>query len=640
MPQYFSPGVYVEEVDPGPRPIQGVSTSVTGAVGVTSRGPSSGKPVLVTSYTEFVRIFGAPLVEPSAMVPPNAGLQNKWALDQAEGGRWWQFALGVKGFFDNGGEQLFVKRVFSSGASRARATLGRGVISELTRDEDASSNTLRLRHLLGIDASTQLNVFSNGQPLSGNPFTVTAYNASGEVTLNAAVGQELLAGRDFVEIVGADRQPARPNQEITVEAYSVGDWGGTTPPVPGNGLSARIRPMVGNTLRIMADPVQGGAAASTTLSSSVAVGPNPIPVDDTTGFAVNDHVVIQGTEFVINTVTAGAPGSFVVNKPVPTGGFAAGTSVKSLRQANAAGVNTINVRGASGLYVNALVELDNRTNKERFLVDSVDGTQVTLSGNLANVFYENHPLRVIEAEVTARYRRDGEIELEESFTNLRLADDGGFSDIVRQVNDRSNLIRLRRGAAFPARGPSNLADFPSVPSSTPELHLANLTGGSDNYNALTVDDFVGVDRGSGNRTGVQALEDIEDISLVVVSGMWAGTIRDAVIRHCDAMRYRFAILDPPNDLDIQEIRAFRAPIDTRFAALYYPWIIVRNAAQQRFETIGPSAHMAGIYARVDRERGFHKAPAGNAPRRQRQSQGVGGTDQWRISNHKGGSHDR
>ncbi len=32
MPQYFSPGVYVEEVDSGPRPIQGVSTSVTGAV--------------------------------------------------------------------------------------------------------------------------------------------------------------------------------------------------------------------------------------------------------------------------------------------------------------------------------------------------------------------------------------------------------------------------------------------------------------------------------------------------------------------------------------------------------------------------------------------------------------------------------
>jgi phage tail sheath protein FI len=58
MPQYFSPGVYVEEVDAGPRPIQGVSTSVTGAVGVTQRGPVDGKPHLVTSFAEFTRMFG------------------------------------------------------------------------------------------------------------------------------------------------------------------------------------------------------------------------------------------------------------------------------------------------------------------------------------------------------------------------------------------------------------------------------------------------------------------------------------------------------------------------------------------------------------------------------------------------------
>ncbi len=39
MPEYLSPGVYVEEIDAGPRPIAGVSTSTTGMVGVTARGP-------------------------------------------------------------------------------------------------------------------------------------------------------------------------------------------------------------------------------------------------------------------------------------------------------------------------------------------------------------------------------------------------------------------------------------------------------------------------------------------------------------------------------------------------------------------------------------------------------------------------
>src|SRR5271169_3995919 len=99
---YLTPGVYVEEVDSGPQPIQGVSTSITGAVGVTVQGPTSGKPVLVTSFADFQRTFGG-------FIPPqDPSLQNQW-IYQTEGGQWWQFPLSVKGFFDNGGELLYVK---------------------------------------------------------------------------------------------------------------------------------------------------------------------------------------------------------------------------------------------------------------------------------------------------------------------------------------------------------------------------------------------------------------------------------------------------------------------------------------------------------------------------------------------------
>ena len=108
MPQYFSPGVYVEEVDSGPRPIQGVSTSVTGMVGVTQRGPVDGKPVLVTSFNEFQRIFGG-----YVPVPGDPALRQKWEDKNDERGTWWLFANAVRGFFDNGGQQLYVKRVVS-----------------------------------------------------------------------------------------------------------------------------------------------------------------------------------------------------------------------------------------------------------------------------------------------------------------------------------------------------------------------------------------------------------------------------------------------------------------------------------------------------------------------------------------------
>ena len=74
MPQYLSPGVYIEELDVGPHPIQGVSTSTTGMVGVTARGPTDGKPRLVTTFNDYQRIFGGFLP-----VPDDPGVRSTWA---------------------------------------------------------------------------------------------------------------------------------------------------------------------------------------------------------------------------------------------------------------------------------------------------------------------------------------------------------------------------------------------------------------------------------------------------------------------------------------------------------------------------------------------------------------------------------
>ena len=60
MPEYLAPGVYVEEVDTGAKPIEGVSTSTSGFVGVTERGPVN-VPILVTSNGEYQRWFGQSL---------------------------------------------------------------------------------------------------------------------------------------------------------------------------------------------------------------------------------------------------------------------------------------------------------------------------------------------------------------------------------------------------------------------------------------------------------------------------------------------------------------------------------------------------------------------------------------------------
>ena len=56
MPQYLHPGVYIEEIERGPRPIEGVPTSIPAFLGETERGPVT--PRMVTSYRGYQRWFG------------------------------------------------------------------------------------------------------------------------------------------------------------------------------------------------------------------------------------------------------------------------------------------------------------------------------------------------------------------------------------------------------------------------------------------------------------------------------------------------------------------------------------------------------------------------------------------------------
>jgi len=98
MPEYLTPGVYIEEIERGPRPIEGVPTSIAAFLGETERGPL--RPRLVTSYTEYNRWFGGPFAD----------------------GRYMPYA--ASGFFDNGGKRLYVCRIVGDGAVAATKTFG------------------------------------------------------------------------------------------------------------------------------------------------------------------------------------------------------------------------------------------------------------------------------------------------------------------------------------------------------------------------------------------------------------------------------------------------------------------------------------------------------------------------------------
>jgi phage tail sheath protein FI len=103
MAQYLAPGVYIEEIQTGPRPIEGVSTSTTGFVGQTERGPTH--PRMVTSWEEYYRWYGD-------------------YVDRVPGGTTLKYLpYAVRGFFDNGGQRLFIARIVPAGATAASLNL-------------------------------------------------------------------------------------------------------------------------------------------------------------------------------------------------------------------------------------------------------------------------------------------------------------------------------------------------------------------------------------------------------------------------------------------------------------------------------------------------------------------------------------
>lgn len=153
MPEYLSPGVYVEEFEIGAKPIEGVGTSTAGFLGMTERGPL--KPRLVTSFSQFVGIYGGYIKDSLT-------------------------AYAVEGFFKNGGQRCFIGRVVRNGAGKAELgeplsveAVGQGLWGNRVaiRIEDASSGAPDLFKLVvayWADELPDLAVSGEGEEIAKN----------------------------------------------------------------------------------------------------------------------------------------------------------------------------------------------------------------------------------------------------------------------------------------------------------------------------------------------------------------------------------------------------------------------------------------------------------------------------------------
>ncbi|MFE1957071.1 phage tail sheath family protein [Streptomyces sp. NPDC059479] len=228
MPSYLSPGVYVEEVQSGSRPIEGVGTSVAAFVGFAQRGPFN-EPTLITNWTQFVSLFGE-FVEGTYL------------------------ASAVYGFFANGGGICYVIRIGGGGTgegegdderSEARTTSELPAGTEGTEGAEGTDGTeaqlgpYTVRTLPGVTGEITVSVADpEGEDPPQDVFTlvvardgkvVETYPAVSSKRSKDNVASQVRARSQLIEIREPGRGPAPTRPEAqTVTLRPAGDAGGAS----------------------------------------------------------------------------------------------------------------------------------------------------------------------------------------------------------------------------------------------------------------------------------------------------------------------------------------------------------------------------------------------------------------------------
>jgi len=196
--------------------------------------------------------------------------------------------------------------------------------------------------------------------------------------------------------------------------------------------------------------------------------------------------------------------------------------------------------------------------------------------------------------------------------------------VERTVNDRSKYVRVelrpQQGVALGERAPA-AGRYPLAPAAPTTV-------------AVTPADLEG---SVADRTGYQGLAIADNVTMVSIPDLVTvatgedGTldeetflaVQKQLVDWCEASHTRMAILDPPPGLNATRVLEWRSRLgrDSAFGTFYYPNVVVTNPLArpgatngERFLTVPPSGHVAGVWARTDGVRGVWKAPANEAIR--------------------------
>lgn len=566
MPEYLAPGVYVEETSFRPKTIEGVSTSTAAFIGPTRTGPTSGEPELITSFADFERIYGGmdPLTFDGTMQPNF-------------------MAHAVRAFFNEGGKRCYVVRVFSGtdgfGASGAPTTMsssgGASLLAQQAIKAAARFLEVELKKeqidkeiedFNTVNHRTVLSDLEGLDPSAHSPTHIQDLNVAKEnvATLLRLEATQSRLAEELTEANDAASAAKRSAEAEIAGAPVVSPASSSGLPV----LMARFPGAAGN-MRISFVP---------RIGTNVLV--NAGGQGQLKGAQANDTVLLQNSDGTHEYADVQSDGSRL-----------------------------------------SLIKQDGTTE----LVASLNSTTQSVKKLTVDVLIE----RPINRPTSPGLHFDTP-EFLEGFT-LHRGDGRSLHQYFKTNPDSKRLSLLvpfafndspgfSAGASL-AMGLFNAADA-LLANTSVNPTVFSLTGGTDG--ALpAAGDYEGSDATPGDKTGFKALEDLEDVSIVAAPGYSfdatsnadrIASIQGHLITHCEKMKYRIAVLDAPNNQTVSEVREFRSKIDSKYAALYYPWVSVLDPITRKELNLPPSGFVSGIYARNDVERGVQKAPANEVVR--------------------------
>lgn len=208
-------------------------------------------------------------------------------------------------------------------------------------------------------------------------------------------------------------------------------------------------------------------------------------------------------------------------------------------------------------------------------------------------------LYLVETDMTIKYQ-----DQIENYPGINFTE--GSPDYVVDRAERSEIATIAVGAL-----PKSVNPVAELFEKDATSISFNLDGGSDgSISKVNAGTFIGIDKGPGQRTGIQSFLENSTVSMMAIPGVTTPEVQVALVAHCENLGSRFAVLDMPQKLSKpKDLIEFRGLIDSTYAAMYHPWVQVFDRSANKSSYIPPSGSVLGVYSRTDINRGVHKAPA-------------------------------